>query len=272
MAFMSAAVRSDVGREPIAAADVRTGTQAIERAVAVLDSFNDAAELGVSDVAARVTLSVSTTHRIVRALCIAGFLDQDPATDRYSLGPRLAQLGQLVWDRMGLGLARPLLEQLAASTGESVNLGVRRGADVLVLLWAESPQPLRFDQPPGSHVPIHTSAMGKALLAFGREPADAVRQLPKLVSYTPRTISSRRLLVEELERIRERGWAMNDEERNVGVRAIGAPVVGADGVARAAISLQGPTVRLTPDRVDALVSVVLDTAARLGAVLPVDRL
>jgi IclR family acetate operon transcriptional repressor len=173
---------------------------------------------------------------------------------------------------MGLGLARPLLQHLVAATGESVNLGVRRGPDVLVLQWVESPHPLRFDQPPGSHVPIHTSAMGKALLAFSGEPAEVVRQLPKLVAYTPRTISRRRALVEELARIRERGWAMNDEERNLGVRAIGAPVLGSDGIARAAISLQGPTVRLTPDRVEELVARVLDTAARLRMVLPVDRL
>ena len=252
--------------------EARTGTQAIERAVAVLGCFETAAELGVSDLAGRLELSVSTTHRIVRALRAAGLLDQDPATERYSLGPRLAQLGQLVFDRLGLGVARPLLQQLADSTGESVNLGVRRGAEVLVLLWAESPQPLRFDQPPGSQVPLHTSAMGKALLAFSADPAHEVRQLPKLASFTPRTISKRTTLVEELARSHERGWAVNDEERNLGVRAIGAPVVGSDGYARAAISVQGPSVRLTPERIDDIAPLVVDVAAQLSRVLPVDRL
>ena len=254
------------------APDARTGTQAIERAVAVLASFDDTPALGVSDVAARVGLSVSTTHRIVRALRTAGLLDQDPVTDRYSLGPRLAQLGQLVWERMGLGLALPILQRLAVETGESVNLGVRRGPDVLVLLWAESPQPLRFDQPPGSHVPIHTSAMGKALLAFSADPVAIVRDLPKLVSVTPRTISRRPELVDELARIRTQGWSLNDEERNLGVRAVGAPVLGSDGVARAAISLQGPTVRLTMERVQDLGPALVETARELARVLPVDRL
>jgi IclR family transcriptional regulator, acetate operon repressor len=261
------------GAAPTAAGpEARTGTQAIERAVAVLGSFDDVPDLAVSEIAHRVDLSVSTTHRIVRALCNAGLIDQDPFTERYALGPRLAQLGQLVWDRMGLGGARPLLQQLADTTGESVNLGVRRGAEVVVLLWAESVQPLRFDQPPGSHVPLHSSAMGKALLAFEDDPAQAVRDLPRLSTFTPNTISRRSDLLEDLVRIRARGWSMNDEERNIGVRAVGAPVLASDGKVRAAVSLQGPAVRLPDDRVAELAPVITETATRLAGVLPLARL
>jgi DNA-binding IclR family transcriptional regulator len=129
-----------------------------------------------------------------------------------------------------------------------VNLGIRSGAEVLVVLAVPSAQPLRFDQMAGSRVAIHTSAMGKCLLAFA-PPApggevDDLSGLPRLTRFTDRTITRRDRLADELQRARNRGWALNDEERNAGVRAVAAPVLGPDGRAVAAVAVQGPAVRL----------------------------
>ena len=120
----------------------RTGTQAIERAMSILRSFDDAPELGIVDLAHRLDLSPSTTHRIVRALVEARLLDQDPRTERYRLGVGLAELGLRTLQRLGVEAARPLLEDLAAETGESVNLGVRHGGEVLVVMRVASAPPL----------------------------------------------------------------------------------------------------------------------------------
>ena len=243
----------------------RTGAQAIERAIAVLACFvGDDAMLGVSEIARRVELGPSTVHRIVRALCVGGLLAQDTRTDQYHLGPMAAALGLLASERLGLTLAQPELERLAQATGESVNLGVRRGDEVLVILRIPSPHALRFEQAPGSHVPIHTSAMGKALLAFSEHaPVDAVSELSALARLTDKTITRRDALVAELELARARGYAENNEERDVGARAIGVPVLDRSGTARAAISVQAPTARLTDDRVDEIVSLATAAAERL---------
>src|SRR5918996_1108919 len=105
------------------------------------------------------------------AKCAGGLLMQDPRSERYQLGPVLVVLGRRAEEQLGYARALPALESLADATGESVNLGIRSGADVLVVLAVPSRQPLRFDQLAGSRVPIHTSAMGKCLLAFAAPPA-----------------------------------------------------------------------------------------------------
>ena len=230
--------------------------------MSILRSFDDAPELGIVDLAHRLGLSPSTTHRIVRALVEARLLDQDPRTERYRLGVGLAELGLRTLQRLGVEAARPLLEELAAETGESVNLGVRHGGEVLVVLRVASAHPLRVEQPAGSRVPVHTSAMGKAILAWAHDPAEEVDALVELGRRTTRTLTSRTALKRELQRTRELGYAVNDEERNIGVRAVGAPVLDQHGHAFAAISVQGPTVRITDTLVPRLALRVQDASRR----------
>jgi IclR family acetate operon transcriptional repressor len=226
--------------------DARSGAQSVERALSVLRVFETApGDLGVTEIAGQVGLSVSTTHRLVRALVSGGLLRQDPRNERYQLGPTLVVLGRRAEESLGYARALHVLEELATTTGESVNLGIRSGSDVLVVLDVTSEQPLRFDQAPGTRVPLHTSAMGKCLLAFTDDPARAVGSLPRLAAVTDRTITDPADLLDELDRTRKRGWALNDEERNPGVRAVAAPVIGAEGQAIAAVAVQGPAVRLS---------------------------
>jgi DNA-binding IclR family transcriptional regulator len=251
----------------------RTGTQAVERALAVLRVLEDGPDtLPLTALADRAGLSVSTTHRLVRALCDAGILRQDVQTERYGFGPRLVALGQRAEASLGLATARPALERLAIDSGESVNLGVLDGAEVVVLLCIPSTQRLRFDQEAGSRVPAHASAMGKSLLAFGDPSAEAVDRLPDLAALTGHSITSRRKLRTELAAVREQGWSLNDEEREAGVRTVAAPVLGADGRARAAIAVQGPTVRMTDERLPELEALVQATAATVAKGLVLDDL
>jgi DNA-binding IclR family transcriptional regulator len=242
----------------------RTGTQAVERALAVLRVLEDGDHaLPLTTLAERAGLSVSTTHRLVRALCDAGILRQDALTERYGLGPRLVALGQRAEASLGLAAARPALERLAVDSGESVNLGVLDGAEVVVLLCIASSQRLRFDQEAGSRVPAHASAMGKSLLAFAGPLDDVVDALPELAALTGHSITSRSALRSELDHVKEQGWALNDEEREAGVRTVAAPVLGPDGRARAAIAVQGPTVRMTDERLPELAALVTATARRV---------
>jgi IclR family acetate operon transcriptional repressor len=252
----------------------RSGAQSVERALDVLRCFEAAAgDLGVTEIAGRTGLSVSTAHRLTRALCAGGLLVQDPRTERYQLGPALVVLGRRAEDRLGYARALPTLESLADKTGESVNLGIRSASsgssasEVLVVLDVASPQPLRFAQAPGSRVAIHASAMGKCLLAFAPDPAASVRALGELPRFTDRTIGDLGALEADLAGIRARGWALNDEERNVGVRAIAAPVLDPGGIAVAAVAVQGPTLRLADDRLGELAALLVETTRTLAPLL-----
>ena len=160
-----------------------------------------------------------------------------------------------------------MLEELAAETGESINLGIRAGNEVRVVLDVVSRQPLRFSQAPGSRVPMHVSAMGKCMLANSGDIDDQIKRLGDLVQATHRTITDRDRLRAELELVRERGWALNDEERNPGVRAIAAPVLQPDGRVVGAVAIQGPTVRVTDDRLPELAALLDKTTPRIAQLL-----
>ncbi len=254
---------------PIEPAEPRSGTQAVERALAILECFRrDVGALGISEIAREVHLNVSTAHRLARALVHAGFMEQEPNTERYRLGAAIAVLGQRALEQSGYALAQPILSRLTERTGESTTLGVRRGEEVLVVERAASPLPLRFDHTTGAELNMHVSAMGKVLLAFSQgDPTDIVARLPQLTRFTKRTITARSALVAELTRTRERGYAINLEERYEGVNAIAAPVFGSTGTAHAAVGLQGPAMRLGEDRLHELAAVVRAAADEIGTLV-----
>lgn len=244
------------------------GTKAIDRALEVLSSFVEAPEQGITDIATRSSLSPSTVHRIVRALVQSGYLEQSAETDRYHLGHAAHVLGQSARDSWGFDRALPILERIGGLTGESVNMGVADGTDVVVILRVESVQPLRFDQPAGSRISMHCSSMGKALLAFSDRP------LPDL-SYTritPTTVTSAEQFQRELDLTRERGYSIDDQESIEGVSCVGAPIRNAEGTAVAAIAIQAPTIRMTNERVALIGERAISAAEEIRAVLGLDKL
>lgn len=251
---------------------IRSGTQAVERALAVLRSVGTSDNaLGITELAQQTNLTLSTAHRLARALTHSGLLVQDPHTERYQLGPALVVLGRAAEQRLGYSQALPALKELSTATGESVNLGVRTGNEVHVVLDVASNQPLRFDQIPGTRVPLHVSAMGKCLLAHSDNIDTDITALGELPRITDRTITDHNQLRTELERIRELGWALNDEERNPGVRAIATPILPPSGGVLGAIAVQGPTIRITNDRLPELATQLQKVAHRIAPLLAASR-
>jgi IclR family acetate operon transcriptional repressor len=244
----------------------RSGSQSVERALSVLQHVADADEdLGVSEVAARTGLSVSTTHRLIQALRGAGILAQDERTERYHLGPGAVALGQRAESRLGFERLLPHLRSIGARTGESISLGTRLGTEMLVVLHVDSSHPLRFDQTPGLRVPIHASAIGKVLLAFAADPAEEIRTLGSLTAVTDATLTDPAALLADVLTTRQRGWALNDGERDVGVRTIAAPLRRGDRPAWAGVAVQGPAARLPDERLPQLAELLVETAGTMAA-------
>lgn len=247
------------------------GTQAIGRTLAVLDLFRqEGRDLGISEIAEHLSLSASTVHRIVRALVNAAYLAQNAASERYYLGRAAVLLGQSAGEQLGLDRAQAVLDRVREDTGESVNLGVREGDQMMVVIRAESKLPLRFSQEPGSKLPVHATAMGKASLAHaGSSIASEVAGLRKpLEALTPHTITSPTKLRQELERIRSRGYSIDDEEALLGVRCVAAPILSPAGHLLAAVAVQGPAVRMSAQRLDAFAPVIRAVADEIARVLP----
>ncbi len=247
----------------------RSGTQSIERAIALLECVGASERpLGLSEIAREVGLTPSTTHRLLRALIVAGYVEQEPMGEQYRLGMGIAVLGQRAIEHAGYHVARPVLDELSERTGESVSLGIRRANEVVVIERATSASPLRFDHPTGAEIAMHASAMGKVLLAFSAGPLE--REIAALVTFdrfTDRTITSPDDVAAELATIRDRGWATNIEERHVGVCGVAAPVRTRRGSAHAAIGVQGPSVRLTGARLAELAPLVVAAADEVAALV-----
>jgi IclR family transcriptional regulator, acetate operon repressor len=247
------------------------GTQAIRRAFDVLTLFRDeAAPLGVVQIAERLGFTLSTAHRIARALVGAGYLSQAEGRERYRLGPQALLLGQAAQRSLGIDAVRPVLAQLAESTGESVNLGLLDGDEVVVVYRVESAQPLRFSMEVGSRIELYASSMGKALLAFNDTLADyPERRADSMRPLTPTTLHTPASLRAELDAIRARGWSTDDQESLPAVRCVGAPVLDLAGQARAAVAVQAPAVRMPDVRFDELGPVVRRAADQISRLLPV---
>jgi IclR family transcriptional regulator, acetate operon repressor len=257
-------------REPPQGGAPVVGAQTISRAFAVLRVFRDhRGDLGVGTIANELGLNLSTTHRIVRALVAEGYLAQNEDSERYYLGTGALLLGQAAHRTFGLDVVQRVLQRLAATTGESVNLGVLAGDAAVVVDRIESAKPLRFTQPPGTRVPLHASSMGKALLAFNGEAErhllKGVKRLERLAANTHTSVKALRA---DLERTRERGWSIDDEESTIGVRCVGAPICDGVGVATAAIAIQAPAVRLPDQRFHELGLEVTQAAKEVSALLP----
>jgi DNA-binding IclR family transcriptional regulator len=246
--------------------------QAIERAVAILNAFStDRPELGVTELADQLGLHKSTVHRFLVNLETGGLVERNPRTARYRLGLRLFELGGLVLQQLSLwDEALPFLEGLVRDTGETGHLAVLDGGEAIYIEKVEARRALRIPSAVGRGYPAHATNLGKVLLAH--LPPEQVRVIVEergLAAYTPHTITDLAHLEGELVRIRSRGYAVDNEEYDEGLRCIGAPIQDHTGQVVAALGIGGPVTRVTPGRVTELAELVMGAAKglsrRLGA-------
>ncbi|WP_249019557.1 IclR family transcriptional regulator [Conexibacter sp. S30A1] len=241
------------------------GTTAIDRGadllVRVLESEQPVA---VSDLASAAGLPKSTASRLLSALERRGLVTQDGERGRLRPGPailRVAERGML--ERNLVEIARPVLAALSEHTGETINLGVPGAGGVEHLLQADGRHFLGSGQWVGRTVDFHASANGKVFLAYGRALAPAGASA--LTAYAPATITDPAALRADIERVRRTGYAVAVDELEVGLAAVAAPVRGVSGEVVAALSVTGPTVRMTPARIGELAAVLVKESGRLSA-------
>jgi DNA-binding IclR family transcriptional regulator len=219
----------------------------VANSIRLLKAFtDDEYELGVSSLAKRLGLAKSTVHRLASTLIKDDMLEQDKETGKYRLGLALFELGARVRRKMNVfNEAQLALKDLAEKTGETAHLTVLDHASVMFLYKFESRQAIRMKSVLGARVPAHCSADGKAMLAYlGAEAIEAIA-LDGLAASTPKTITDLSQLMGDLAQVRARGYALDDEETEIGMRAIAAPIRDHTGEVVAAISVAGPVQRMT---------------------------
>lgn len=220
--------------------------QSVARSFDLLEALAGPGELGLVELAGRAGLQPSTAHRLLATLTERGYTLQSAESGRYLLGYKLLELASFVNARTTYlrALARPYLASVQRITGETATLSVLELPNVVFLDQVEGTRSVRMFTQVGLGVPAHTSASGKAILAFQQPAAlDAICD-GGLVRITARTIATRAELEAELARIRRRGYAIDNEEHEEGVSCVAAPIFGFEGDVRAAISVSAPTQRV----------------------------
>ncbi len=243
-----------------------TTVQSVDRALVLLETLARHREkISLGDLSRHAGLHPSTARRLLTALQAHGFVQQDPTTRLYGLGLgifRLASDAEFSTAIRNAGYRH--VRQLAESSGETVNLLVPVTAGAMIVERIESLRAVRYSVPIGEQLPYHCTAGGKVLLAFTSidwQQQVMARGLPRL---TTNTITDPLRLREDLERIRRRGYAVDNEEREQGVRCVAAPVMDRSGSVVAAISLSGPSSRLILDGLSDLIEAVQRTAEKIS--------
>lgn len=241
--------------------------RSVERAMQVLASFDrEHAEQGVSEIAQATGLHKATAHRIMMTLYNSGFLERTADGEKFRLGLRMVELGLGALRRLDVRRAAlPYMEKLVDEFQEICTLGVFDRGQVLYIEVVHCTHSLTIAARVGRHLPAHCTASGKVFLAFlPPEIVEPVLEAPLKV-YTQKTITSTSRLREELEVVQQRGYATADEEFEVGIWAISAPIRDIDWNVIAAMSIPFPTNRLSPGRIPEIAQALLEAANAVSA-------
>jgi DNA-binding IclR family transcriptional regulator len=246
----------------------------LEKVIRILDLFDEKGkELTPAEICESLSLNKSTAFRIINILAEAGYLERDSVTSKYRLGFKLFYLGSLVEGRSEIrNLAHPFLEELTEKCDETVHLVVLDHGEALYLDKLEGEKAIRVVSKIGSRLPTHCSGVGKALLAsLPDETVKNIIQEKGLKRFTNNTITDLETLMIELARIRKQGYAIDNEEIEIGLKCIAAPLQYSAGETIAAISISGPKERFNSAEMKRLIPLVKNASERISAVLKTKR-
>jgi IclR family acetate operon transcriptional repressor len=244
--------------------------KSLDKALDIVELIADRSGIGVREIAQRCGLPPATAHRIVAALTRRGYLDKNPRSHGYRLSPRFLVLGEKVQQQIDVvSVARPFLERLMADTRENANLCIRDGHKIVYVDQVGSPDHnLRIFTKLGGSAPLYASGVGKVFLShFSESQLESYLKDVTRKRYTPHTLTTQKALVSSIQAIHDAGYAVDNQEKEVGVRCVAAPVYDHAGRIRAAVSVSGATQRLSMKRLPALGRRVAACARQISAAL-----
>ena len=246
----------------------------IDRAAQILDSFGfDHQELSVSEIGAKTGLHRSTAHRILMALEYNDLIKQNPDTGKYHLGIKLFKLGHQAVSQLSLReICRPFLMRSMNETQETVHLAVFDDDQVLYLDKVEGPHALRMPSRVGRHIPTYCTSLGKAMLScLDDQEVKNIFRSRVLRPYTVNTVKTLDRLLTELRVIRRRGYSVDNEEIEIGLRCVGAPIKDHTGAMVGAISTAAPSARLVAQKIPSVGRLVMAVAAEISEQLGYEK-
>lgn len=247
-----------------------SGVQSIERALDLLECLAHSPDwMGISELSSATGQPVGTVHRLLMTLMAREYVIRDGRTRRYALGPAFRTLASVALQTPNWSeIASPFLRELVELSGETANLAVMERDRAVYVAQAQPSRMVRMFTEIGNRVPLYNTGCGKVLLAYQPERVQHVfLDEAVMVAYTPTTITDPAQLREELAIIREQGYGVDNQEQEEGVRCVSVPVYGAGEKVVAAISISGPSSRMTDERISAVVPHMKRVSTELTASL-----
>ena len=240
--------------------------QALDRALDVLDCLTQSNGMTLTEIAVELEQSPATIYRVLSTFEARQVVEVDVATQEWFIGSAAFQIGSAFLRRTDVvERARPLMRELMEETGETANLGTEVKGEVMFLSQVETTASIRAFFPPGTKSPLHASGIGKAILAHAEHSSiEKYVTQKKLETFTDKTISDEIELRLELKKIKDQGYAIDDEEKNMGMRCVAAPIFNFYGEVIAGISVSGPSQRLSQDCIKSVCRIVKKKAALLS--------
>ena len=245
--------------------------QSVEKIFQIIEIMADSREpLRLQDIALKVDMPASTVLRLVNTLVSSGYANQDPISLKYSLSLKFTLIGGLVSSQTSIrDIAHPFLLELSKKCKESVCLAIEQDMEVNYLDVIDGPDGmLKITQRIGKVAPLHSTAVGKILmLNYDSEQLNQVIALKGLTALTPNTITNKEGLIKELEKINSQGYALDDEECELGARCIAAGIKDYSGKYIGGISVSGPITRMTMEQIDINKHIIIDTAKTISELM-----
>lgn len=242
-----------------------TSVQSLDRALRILAIVAEGSGLSLSEIAASSGLAASTAYRMLTTLENHGMVEFDGTDQLWSIGVETYRMGAAFLRRRKLvDRARAVMQELMEKTGETANLGVAEDDCVVFVSQVETHQAIRAFFRPGTRSSFHASGIGKAVLAhLDPERVATILRKAGLERFTENTLSDISALAHDLVRIKLRGWSVDDEERHPGMRCVAAAIFNEFGEPIGGVSVSGPTVRVTPERLAEIGPLVREAAANI---------
>lgn len=233
--------------------DTISTVQSVDRTIKIIEVLSEHRDgLGLTDLGNIVGMHKSTVHRLLQTLIYNGYVKQNPQNQHYHLTIKMFELGSRVIDGMDLHkIARPYLESLRDLTNEVVHLVIPDGTDIIYIDKVESNNSIRMHSRIGARSPLYSTSAGKAMMAY--MPESKVKEIwfaSDIIQRTPNTVVEYSQLLKVLEQVRENGYALDEEENEPNIRCIGAPIFNYHGNVVGAVSISGPTMRVTLEAIE----------------------
>jgi DNA-binding IclR family transcriptional regulator len=240
--------------------------QSVDKALLILRLLADKGrEMKLTEISDELDINKSTLHGIISTLKYHGYVDQDGKTQKYRLGLYLIELGEIAAGSLDIiNITSPIIDQVSQKLRETVHIASLDNFEVVYVNKRESNQSMRIFTSIGSRNPAYCTGVGKAILAFQDD--EIVNELipDKLEQFTPNTITDRREFKNSLKKIKENGYAFDKEEFSVGLTCVAAPIFDSTGKAKYAISVSGPTVRMTEEKVRESIEIIREAALEIS--------